>query len=158
MDRNGRSAGQAMAETAILMPVFLFILGASFTGSQMLSSVISVDGAARAGVIAYVAERDEKVDADNDAAADGNQSPPSLGAQLADATAAVNNEEGCVNCFVAVADAAHCLGTSNCVWVTQELGTRQGHNIAVVHVARYVASYIPVLGNHTITAQAGLEP
>lgn len=146
-----------MAETALIMPVFLLILGACFTGSQMLSAVISLDGAARAGVIAYVSEHDETVDSDNDNDV-SNKQPPSLAVQLADATAAVNNEEGCNNCFVGVADQAHCTSGTNCVWVSADAGARQGHIIEVVHVAKFVASYIPLLGNHTVTAQAGLEP
>ncbi len=146
-----------MAETALIMPVFLLILGACFTGSQMLSAVISLDGAARAGVIAYVAEHDETVDSDGDGDV-LNKQPPSLDLQLKDATAAVNNEEGCSSCFVSVPDQAHCTSGNNCVWVTEDAGTRQGHKIEVIHVAKFVASYIPLLGNHTVTAQAGLEP
>ena len=145
-----------MAETAVLMPVFLLILGASFTGSQMLSSVIGLDGAARAGVIAYVSEHDETVDTDIDNDVISKQPPP-LATQLDDATAAVNNEQGCNGCFVKVADQAHCTSGSSCVWVTEDAGTRQGHKIEVIHVAKFVASYIPLLGNHTVTAQAGLE-
>jgi Flp pilus assembly protein TadG len=158
-----------MAETALITPVFLLILGACFTGSQMLSAVISLDGAARAGVIAYVSEHDETVDSDGDGDVI-NKQPPSPAIQLTDATAAVNNEEGLPidargcssgtpsNSFVCVADQAHCTSGHNCVWVTEDAGTRQGHKIEVIHVAKFVASYLPLLGDHTVTAQAGLEP
>ena len=70
----------------------------------------------------------------------------------------MNNEEGCSSCFVSVSDQAHCPSGNNCVWVTEDAGLRQGHKIEVIHVAKFVASYIPLLGNHTVTAQAGLEP
>jgi Flp pilus assembly protein TadG len=154
---HGASAGQAIAETALIMPVFLLILAASFTGSQMLSAVVGLDGAARAGVIAYVAERNETVDSDGDGDVN-NKQPPSLAVQLADATRAVNSEQGCNVCFVSVPDQASCTGKMNCVWVTEDSGTRQGHKIEVIHVAKFVVSYVPFLGDHTVTAQAGLEP
>jgi Flp pilus assembly protein TadG len=152
------SRGQAMAEMALVLPVFTFILAATFTGSQFLSAVVGLDGAARAGVLAYVAEQDETVDSDGDG---DTTKPPPQTQWLADAVTAVNNEQGSCSgsaCFVSVTSGAACAAGQNCVWVVEVLGTRNNHKIEVIHVQKAVISYIGLFGDKSVSAQAGLEP
>jgi Flp pilus assembly protein TadG len=153
------SPGQAIAEMALVLPVFTFILAATFTGSQFLSAVVGLDGAARAGVLAYVAEQDETTDTDNDG--DTAPMPPAPSQWLADAVTAVNNEQGSCSgsgCFVSVVNQAACTAGRNCVWVVEVQGTRNNHKIEVIHVQKAVISYIGIFGDKSVSAQAGLEP
>ena len=146
---------------ALVLPVFTLMLAAAFTGSQYLTATVGLDGAARAGVLAYVAEEQETTETDGDAAADGTTLPPPSNVWLADAVTAVNNEQGsCTGsaCFVGVTNQAACGGGQNCVWVEHATGTRNNHAIEVIHVQRAVISYVGLFGDHSVTAQAGLEP
>jgi hypothetical protein len=155
----GASRGQAMAEMALVLPVFMLILAATFTGSQYLTTVAGLDGAARAGVLAYVAEKNETVDADGDADVSSGKTLPAQWQK--DAVAAVNNEQGGCSgssCFVWVANGAACGVGQNCVWVEELLGTRNNHTIEVIHVQRAVISYVGLFGDHSVSAQAALEP
>jgi Flp pilus assembly protein TadG len=140
------SSGQALVEMALLLPLLAFVVGLAFTGSSFLSTVIGLNGAARAGVIAVV----------NDADA----SPPisTYSAQVADAVAAANNEQGCTACIVASNDLSSCGATSNCLWIDTSITSGSGKTIDVVHVSYIVSSYVPLLASMRVEAKAGLEP
>jgi Flp pilus assembly protein TadG len=155
----GASPGQAMAEMALVFPVFMLIIAATFTGSQYLTAVAGLDGAARAGVLAYVAEMDEGT-TDNDSDGDGGVKPPTAQWQ-SDAVKAVNNEQGSctgTGCFSWVANQAACGAGQNCVWVVEVTGARNNHTIEVLHVQRAISSYVGIFGDHSVSAQAALEP
>ena len=144
---------------ALVLPVFMLILAATFTGSQYLTAVAGLDGAARAGVLAYVAEKDETTDTDNDG--DTKPLPPPAPKWQFDAVTAVNSEQGGCSgsaCFVWVTNQASCAAGQNCVWVDEVTGTRNNHTIEVLHVQRAITSYVGLFGNHSVSAQAALEP
>ncbi len=149
------SSGQALVEMSLLAPFLLLVVGLAFTGSQFLSSVIGLNGAARAGVIAVVNDDDAL--------------PPvtAYDAQVTAATAAANQEEGCNpdpsssdTCFHKANDAtAASCPSGNCVWIESPVpNSGSGKPIEVVHVSYSISSYVPFMASQRVAAQAGLEP
>jgi hypothetical protein len=142
--RGGAERGQSTAEFALVLPLFLLILAVSFSGSGFLNAVIGLNGAARAGAIT--------------AANDVNANPAiSYTNELADVTAAVNNEEGCTGCYTGVGTSGTCAAGQSCVWITTT-SSRSGRRIEVVHVLHPVSSIIPLINSMSVGAQAGAEP
>ncbi|HEY2705147.1 MAG TPA: TadE family protein [Candidatus Dormibacteraeota bacterium] len=147
--RHGRRPqGQSLVEFAVVFPLFVLILAVASTGSQYLSSVIGLTGAVRAGAIA----------ASNDVSAN---SAVALTQELADATAAINYEEGCVGCYVAspTTGASACGAGQSCVWITRSTAPAPLNTpMEVVHVSHPVVPLIPLLKGITVQSQAGATP
>lgn len=137
--------GQSTVEFALVFPVFLAVLALAFTVSSLLTSVIGLSGAARAGAIA----------AANDAIAGAT-----MAQEVADATAAINGEEGCNGCYTAAStpnDPTTCTSTE-CVWITRSTDVSTNTTVELVHIQHRVVPFVPVSSKFTVQAQAGATP
>jgi Flp pilus assembly protein TadG len=130
-----------MVEFALVFPVFSLILGVSFGASQFLTSVIGINGAARAGAIA---------------AANDIHSGQSYTQELTDATNAVSAEEGCTSCYTGVTDPTTC--PANCVWITHDTGAQLGRNIETVHIQHTAVPWAGIVKSINVQAQAAAAP
>jgi Flp pilus assembly protein TadG len=138
-----------MVEFALVFPVFVLILGVAFAVSQFLTSVVGLNGAARAGAIT----------AANDVNANANISGT---IELSDVVATINAEEGCSGCYVAATtptDSTTCTQT-DCVWITKSNGQRSGNNLTIdtVHIRHSVVPFVPIVHGISVQTQAGATP
>jgi Flp pilus assembly protein TadG len=133
--------GQSMVEFALVFPLFMTILAVGIVASQFLSSVIGLNGAARAGAIA---------------AANDIHAGTSYTQELTDATNAVSAEEGCTSCYTGVTDSTTC--PANCVWITHDSGAQLGRSIETVHILHKVVPWVGLVKGISVQAQAGAEP
>ena len=141
--RRRRQSGQALVEFAIVLPLFLFVLGGGFTMWQGLHGSVNLTSGVRAGVLV----------ASSDLRNRPSTLTPPTAADLATATAdtvnAINAEEGVVNKYSA---AATC--TANCVTLALVKGSLTGTDEVTVSVHSRVAPAIPGLPTLSVFATA----
>jgi Flp pilus assembly protein TadG len=138
-----------MVEFALVFPVFVLILGVAFAVSQFLTSVVGLNGAARAGAIT----------AANDVNANANIV---ASIELADVVATVNAEEGCSGCYVAATTATDptTCPQVDCVWIIKSNGQRSGSTVIIdtVHIRHKVVPFVPIVSGISVQTQAGATP
>ena len=140
MPRRHDEAGQSAVEFALVLPVIILLVAIAFNGWSALQSSIRLTTAARAGAIA----------AANDLGPPNNMSTATA---LADATTAINNEEGVSGVYQhtnAAADNYVSLSTS-----TDTLaGTGVTIKVVTVTITHRVTAWVPVVSLPQLSARA----
>ena len=132
--RRHDETGTALVELALVIPLVVLLLGAAFNGWNGMQETIRLTSAARAGAIL--------------AASDLTSNP---GQALADATTAINAEEGVTNVYQS-GDS----GANNYVSMATQTDTISALTIKVVTVtiSHASVSFVPFVGSFPVTTHA----
>jgi Flp pilus assembly protein TadG len=133
-------AGQSAVEFALVLPVIILLVAVAFNGWSALQSSIRLATAARAGAIA----------AANDLGPPNNKSTATA---LADATTAINNEEG-----VAVVYQHTNAAANNYVSLSTSTDTLSGTgvtiNVVTINIAHQMTAWVPVVSIPQLSTRA----
>jgi len=138
--RPADETGQSAVEFALVLPVIILLVAVAFDGWSMLQSSIRLTAAARAGAIA----------AANDLGPPNNKSTATA---LADATTAVNNEEGVTGVYQHTN-----AGATNYVSLSTSAdnlsGTGVTINVVTIKITFQVPAWVPVVSIPQSSAKA----
>src|SRR5947209_14988251 len=115
-------SGVALVETALIIPILALLLGIAYTAYSSMQQSIRLTTAARAAAIKAANELQADIVTNGGTAPTGAQ----LTTALADATAAVNQEEGVTNVYQ-----AGCNTQNNCVNMTEASDNLSGTGVTI---------------------------
>jgi Flp pilus assembly protein TadG len=133
--------GTALVELALVLPLVILLLGVAFNGWNGMQEAIRLTSAARAGAIV----------AASDLTSNASHAATTTGQALADATTAINQEEG-VAVYQSVDSAA-----GNYVRMseaTQSVSSGVTISVVTVTVSHSSVSLVPFVGSLPVTTHA----
>ena len=142
--RHRDETGTALVELALVVPIVILLMGVAFNGWNAMQSSIRLTSAARAGAIV----------AANDLTNSSTHPALSTSVALADATNAINSEEGSTNpALYQSADSS----ANNYVSLSQSTQTISGWisvSVVTISISHSSLSFVPFVGSFPVTTHA----
>jgi Flp pilus assembly protein TadG len=140
--RRHDESGTALVELALVIPLVILLLGAAFNGWNGMQESIRLTSAARAGAIL----------AASDLTSNAGHPATTQSQALADATTAINAEEGTPGLYQSTNS-----GANNYVSIatqTDTISARITINVVTVTISHASVSFVPFVGSFPVTTHA----
>lgn len=141
--RNHDESGTALVELALVLPLVVLLLGAAFNGWNGMQESIRLTSAARAGAIV----------AASDLTSSPSHTATTQSTALADATTAINAEEGATNVFQSTDSGANNY-VSIALTPNETISGSVTISVVTITISHASVSFVPFVGSFPVTTHA----
>ncbi|HEY5026035.1 MAG TPA: TadE/TadG family type IV pilus assembly protein [Acidimicrobiales bacterium] len=135
--------GSAIVELALVIPLVVLLLGAAFNGWNGMQQTIRLTSAARAGAIV----------AANDLTTTSSHPATTQDQALADATTAINAEEGATNVYQSIDSSANNY-VSVALTPNETISGPVAISVVTITISHASVSFVPFVGSFPVTTHA----
>ncbi|HVA02781.1 MAG TPA: TadE/TadG family type IV pilus assembly protein [Acidimicrobiales bacterium] len=141
--RRHDEAGTALVELALVIPLVMLLLGAAFNGWNGMQESIRLTSAARAGAIV----------AASDLTSNSGHTATTQSTALADATTAINAEEGATNVYQSTDSGANNY-VSIALTPNETISGSVTISVVTITISHASVSFVPFVGSFPVTTHA----